>query len=299
MDVKVAKPVSRKVKKTKGDRVFDVINVVIMTLFSLIIILPMWNIVISSFAAKNSGNFIFWPNKLSMANYIRVFSDNSLWNAMFISVAKTLVGVLLHLMLCSIVAYALSKRNLRGRGLYASMGIITMFFSGGMIPTYLLIKSLGLLNTFWVYIIPSMFSYYDIVILMNFFRDIPDSLEESAKIDGANDWLVFFKIILPLSKPAMATIGLFHGVWQWNDFMTAKLYVTNEALYPLQMRLYDIIVQSQAAATAGLNAQVTIATTSKGVQLATIVVTMLPILVLYPFLQKYFVTGTMLGAVKE
>src|SRR5699024_9818338 len=116
------------------------------------------------------------------------------------------------------------------------------------------------------------------------FRDIPDSLEESAKIDGASDWKIFFSIIVPLSKPALATIGLFHGVWQWNDFMTAKLYVTNEALYPMQMRLYDIIVKSQAAAANGLNAQITIATSSKGVQLATIVVTMLPILVLYPFL---------------
>ncbi len=288
-----------KVRKTKGDKVFDVVNVVIMTLFSLIILIPMWNIVISSFADKNATSFVFWPNKLSIANYVSVFNDSGIWQSMFISVAKTLVGVIFHLFLCSIVAYALSKRRLRGRKLYSAMGIITMFFSGGMIPTYLLIKSLGLLNSFWVYILPAMFSYYDMVILMNFFRDIPDSLEESAKIDGASDWKIFFSIIVPLSKPALATIGLFHGVWQWNDFMTAKLYVTNEALYPMQMRLYDIIVKSQAAAANGLNAQITIATSSKGVQLATIVVTMLPILVLYPFLQKYFVTGTMLGAVKE
>nr|WP_263853608.1 carbohydrate ABC transporter permease [Lapidilactobacillus bayanensis] len=270
-----------------------------MTLFALIILIPMWNVVISSFAGMNSGPFIFWPNKLSLANYISVFSDKGIWQAMFISVAKTVVGVVFHLFLCSIVAYALSKRDLKGRKLYSAMGIITMFFSGGMIPTYLLIKSLGLLNSFWVYILPAMFSYYDMVILMNFFRDIPNSLEESAKMDGASDWRVFFSIIVPLSKPSLATIGLFHGVWQWNDFMTTKLYVTNEALYPLQMRLYDIIIKAQAAASNGLNAQVAITTTSKGVQLATIVVTMLPILILYPFVQKYFVTGTMLGAVKE
>ena len=168
-----------------------------------------------------------------------------------------------------------------------------------MIPTYLLIKSLGLLNTFWVYIIPALLSYYDVIILMNFFRDVPTSLEESAKIDGASDWGVFLKIFVPLSKPALATIALFHGVWQWNDFMTAKLYVTDKALYPLQMKLYEIITQSQAASQQGLNAAVEISTTSKGVQLATIVVTTVPILIIYPLLQKHFISGMMLGAVKE
>ena len=133
-----------------------------------------------------------------------------------------------------------------------------------MIPTYLLIKSLNLLNTFWVYIIPALLSYYDVIILMNFFRDVPTSLEESAKIDGASDWGVFLKIFMPLSKPALATIALFHGVWQWNDFMTTKLYVTERALYPLQMKLYEIITQSQAASQQGLNAAVEISTTSKG-----------------------------------
>ncbi len=299
MEVSKSIKKTNKVKTSRGNRTFDIVNVILMTLFALIIIIPMWNVVISSFAGKNAGTFIFWPKELTLANYVSVFSDKGIWQAMFISVAKTLVGVVFHLFLCSIVAYALSKRDLKGRKLYSAMGIVTMFFSGGMIPTYLLIKSLGLLNSFWVYILPAMFSYYDTVILMNFFRDIPDSLEESAKIDGASDWKVFFSIIVPLSKPSLATIGLFHGVWQWNDFMTAKLYVTNEVLYPLQMRLYNIIVQAQAAASNGLNAQVAISTSSKGVQLATIVVTMLPILVLYPFVQKYFVSGTMLGAVKE
>ena len=222
-----------------------------------------------------------------------------MWKALIISIGKTVLGVLAHTAFCAIMAYALSKRNLKGRNLYSTMGIITMFFSGGMIPTYLLIKSLGLLNTFWVYIIPALLSYYDVIILMNFFRDVPTSLEESAKIDGASDWGVFLKIFVPLSKPALATIALFHGVWQWNDFMTAKLYVTDKALYPLQMKLYEIITQSQAASQQGLNAAVEISTTSKGVQLATIVVTTVPILIIYPLLQKHFISGMMLGAVKE
>lgn len=287
-------------KSNKG--MFDLINIILMAMFTLIIVVPLWNVLISSFASTkslNEGSFIFWPSELSLDNYRSVLGDKSLWSAFFISVSKTTLGVLTHVSFCAVIAYALSKRDLKGRKLYASMGIVTMFFSGGMIPTYLLIKSLGLLNSFWVYILPAMFSYYDVVILMNFFRDVPNSLEESARIDGATDWGIFFKLIVPLSKPALATVALFHGVWQWNDFMTTKLYVQKESLYPLQMKLYEIILKSQAAAQTGLNAQVSIQTSSKGIQLATIVVTMVPILILYPFLQKYFVTGIMLGAVKE
>ncbi|MFD1432680.1 carbohydrate ABC transporter permease [Lacticaseibacillus yichunensis] len=300
MTSKKAAPKQSRVKH--GSRTFNIINATILLIFTVIIIVPMWNILISSFAtsdALSNGNFIFWPKSLSLDNYRAVFQDSGIWQSFFISVLKTAVGVVAHTLFCAIVAYPLSKRSLKGRKLYSAMGIVTMFFSGGMIPTYLLIKSLGLLDSFWVYIIPALFSYYDVVILMNFFRQVPESLEESARIDGASDWRVFFSIILPLSKPSLATIALFHGVWQWNDFMTTKLYVTNESLYPLQMRLYNLIVQSQAASTTGLKAAVAINTTSRGVQLATIMITIVPILILYPFVQRYFVSGTMLGAVKE
>lgn len=289
------------VVQDKDSKVFNFVNVLLLLVFTIIIIVPLWNIVASSFASKEAlaeGDFLFLPSQLSLENYRAVFRDTAIWSALGISVAKTALGVLGHTAFCAIVAYALAKRDLKGRNLYATMGIITMFFSGGMIPTYLLIKSLGLLNTFWVYIIPALFSYYDVIILMNFFRDVPVSLEESAKIDGASDWRVFTSIFVPLSKPALATIAMFHGVWQWNDFMTTKLYVTDTALYPLQMKLYEIIVQSQAASK-GMNALLSIQTTSKGIQLATIVVTTVPILIIYPLLQKNFVSGMMLGAVKE
>lgn len=297
----LAKPKSN-VVQDKDSKIFNFVNVLLLLVFTIIIIVPVWNIVVSSFASSDAlakGDFVFWPSEISFDNYRKVLGDSSIWQALIISVGKTVTGVLAHTAFCAIMAYALSKRNLKGRGLYSTMGIITMFFSGGMIPTYLLIKSLGLLNTFWVYIIPALLSYYDVIILMNFFRDVPISLEESAKIDGASDWGIFLKIFVPLSKPALATIALFHGVWQWNDFMTAKLYVTDKALYPLQMKLYEIITQSQAASQQGLNAAVEISTTSKGVQLATIVVTTVPILIIYPLLQKHFISGMMLGAVKE
>lgn len=292
----------RKVMKKDVDgRVFDLINVIILIIFTILIIVPLWNVLISSFASGQAlarGNFIFWPDELSLENYKAVFRDSSMIRAFFVSVAKTVIGVLTHVFFCAMMAFAMSKANLKGRKLYSTMGIITMFFSGGMIPTYLLIRELGLLNSFWVYIIPALLSYYDVIILMNFFRNVPDSLEESAMIDGAGYWRVFLQIILPLSKPALATIALFNGVNQWNDFMTARIYITDKTLYPLQMKLYEIIVQSQTQGMQNIGTAVAQSTT-KGVQLATIVMTTIPILLIYPLLQKHFISGMMVGAVKE
>lgn len=288
-------------KKDVDSRLFDIINVVVLSIFTLIIVVPLWNIVISSFASGQAlakGDFVFWPKELSLENYKAVFRDDSMLKAFIISVLKTVIGVITHVFFCSMMAFGLSKRYLKGRKLYSALGIITMFFSGGMIPTYLLMKSLGLLDSFLVYIIPAMLSYYDVIILMNFFRNVPDSLEESAMIDGAGYWRVFLQIILPLSKPALATIALFNGVNQWNDFMTAKIYITDKALYPLQMKLYEIIVQSQTQGMENIGTAVAQSTT-KGIQLATIVVTTVPILVIYPLLQKHFIAGMMVGAVKE
>lgn len=288
-------------KKDVDGRVFDFINVIILIIFTILIIVPLWNVLISSFASGQAlarGNFIFWPDELSLENYKAVFRDSSMIRAFFVSVAKTVIGVLTHVFFCAMMAFAMSKANLKGRKLYSTMGIITMFFSGGMIPTYLLIRELGLLNSFWVYIIPALLSYYDVIILMNFFRNVPDSLEESAMIDGAGYWRVFLQIILPLSKPALATIALFNGVNQWNDFMTARIYITDKTLYPLQMKLYEIIVQSQTQGMQNIGTAVAQSTT-KGVQLATIVMTTIPILLIYPLLQKHFISGMMVGAVKE
>lgn len=286
--------------RLSGDKVFDFVNKLLLTLITCIIVFPLWNVVVNSFSSATavaSGKSVFWPAEFSTANYKAVFSDTSIWNAFLISVLKTVIGVVCHVLFCAMVAYGMSK-YLKGRKLYTVMGVITMFFSGGMIPTYLLIKSLGMLDSFAVYIIPALFSYYDMIILMNFFRQVPQSLEESAKIDGAGYWRIFLTIALPLSKPSLATIALFHGVSQWNDFMTAKMYILNEKLYPLQMKLYEIIVQSQMSSMQNPTS-VEITTTSRGIQLATIVVTTVPILLIYPLLQKHFVSGMMIGAVKE
>lgn len=290
-----------KTRVLNSNKVFNGINVVILTIITILIVFPIWNVVVNSFSSAQavaSGKSFFWPAEFSLDNYKAVFQDTSIWRAFVVSIFKTVIGVAGHVFFCAMVGYGMSKSYLKGRKAYTVLGVITMFFSGGMIPSYLLIKSLGMLDSFTVYIIPALFSYYDMIILMNFFRQVPDSLEESARMDGAGVWRVFLSIILPLSKPALATIALFHGVAQWNDFMTAKLYISDKTLYPLQMKLYEIIVQQQLS-TMQTPIGIALDTTAKGVQLATIVVTTLPIIIIYPLLQKHFVTGMMLGAVKE
>ena len=286
---------------SKDEKIFNVANVIFMVFFLAIIALPLWNIVALSFNVATDaarGGIYFWPRKFSLESYYTVFEDSAIYKAFVISVAKTVIGVVLHTALTAMVAYGMSRRNLMGRKIYMNMGILTMFVSGGMIPTFLLFKELGLLNNFWVYIIPVLFSFYDMVILMNFFRSIPFSLEESAMMDGANPFIIFVKIILPLSLPVLATIALFHGVFQWNDYMTANIYVDDRSLYPLQMLLFRIVSENLSPAVAtGTN--VVRNTTSQSLQLATMVVTTVPVVVIYPFLQKYFIQGMTLGSVKE
>jgi len=281
---------------------FDTINVMLMLLLTLLIAYPIWNVVVSSFSDAQSlseGGITFYPKGFTLENYRAVFRDTTIWRAFGISIAKTVIGVLTHVFFCSMVAFAMSKRYLIGRKLYSAIGIITLFFGGGMVPTYLLYRQLGLLNSFWVYILPQLFNYYDMIVLMNFFRDIPASLEESAVIDGAGTWQVFLRIVLPLSLPVLATIALFNGVYQWNDYMTARMFINDEKLYPVQMKLYKVIVQSQTTAMSNPSSSAVLPTTTRSIQLATIVLTTLPIVLVYPFLQKYFVKGMTLGAVKE
>ncbi len=286
-------------KRLDDNLVFSLVNAGILILFTIIIAVPIWNVVVSSFASSQSlarGDFIFLPEEFTLNNYRTVFKDESILRAFFISVLKTFVGIFAHVFFTAFFAYPLSKHYLKGRKVYSAIGIGTMFFSGGMVPTYLLIKNLGLLDSFWVYIIPTMFTYYASIILMNFFRDIPDSFEESAMLDGASHWQIFTRIYLPLSKPALATIAMWHAVYQWNDFFAAKLYISDKKLYPLQMKLYEIIVESQNIKDFSPGA---VMTTTKGVQLATIVVTALPIVIIYPLFQRYFISGAMKGGVKQ
>lgn len=294
---------AREAKKTKikENRVFNAFNILLMSVLTLFIAYPMWNLVVSTFSSAQylaEGSITFYPKGFTLENYQAVLRDASLAKAFGVSVAKSLLGIVTHVSFCAMVAFGMSKKELAGRKIYTALGIVTMFFSGGMVPTFLLYRELGLLNSFAVYIIPAMFSYFDMVIMMNFFRDLPPSLEESALIDGAGVWKVFLQIVIPLSVPVIATIALFTGVGQWNDFMTARMFVSNKELHPLQMKLFEIIVRSQVSAMTNPAAGAVEQVTTRSIQLATIVLTTLPIVMIYPFVQKYFVKGMTLGAVK-
>jgi putative aldouronate transport system permease protein len=286
----------------RGETFFNVCNVIFMLIFVSVIVFPLINIIALSFNdgydAMKGGIYLI-PRKFTWVNYETILKDLTIYRAFGVTVAKTLIGVAGHLLITGMAAYAMSKSYLMGRKMYIQMGIITMFFSGGLIPTFLVIKSLGMVNSFWVYIIPVLFSFYDMVILMNFFRNLPESIEESAKIDGASVFQVFFKIVMPLSIPVFATIALFHGVYQWNDFFVAKLYITDKSLYPIQYYLYQLLTSTGAANAAKAGVYISKAFTTQSLQQATMIVTTLPIMLVYPFLQKYFISGMLVGGVKE
>jgi putative aldouronate transport system permease protein len=267
---------------------------------------PIWYVIVNSLNdAKDAmlGGIYWWPRKFSLENYITVFEDKSVLQAFKVTIGKTIIGTTTNVLFTAMVAYPLSKNHLIGRRIYMLMGTVTMFFAGGLIPTFILFKQLSLLNNFWVYILPGAFNFFNLLIFINFFKEIPLSLEESAKIDGANDWKIFRKVILPLSKPVLATIALFAGVGQWNDYFGGLMYMTNRVdLEPIQTYLYRMVAQVQSSQVAGSISASNITasdTTSTSIKLAAMVITTVPICCVYPFLQKYFVKGMMVGAVKE
>ncbi|MDN4083894.1 carbohydrate ABC transporter permease [Paenibacillus polymyxa] len=289
-------------RRTAGEAIFDFFNNIFMLVICFVTLYPVWYVLVNSFnegADAMRGGIYWWPRLFSLDSYQAVFANSGIMTAMGVTVAKTLIGTIVHVFFTAMIAYAYSRRELIGRKLYMLIGTITLFFGGGLIPTYLLIRDLGLLDSFWVYIIPAMFSFFDLIIFMAFFRELPDALEEAAKIDGANDFSVFCRIVLPVSMPVVATISLFHGVYQWNDYFTGMIYINNTDLQPIQTYLYRVVAQSSSnqmmSAAPGIVAQ---SVTSQSIKLATMVITTLPIVLVYPFLQKYFVKGLMIGSVK-
>ena len=293
-----------KYKRSVGDWVFDVLLYIFLGLMAFMFIYPFWTVLAMSFNSATDtmrGGIILWPREFTLNNYRAVFKDNSIYQAYFITVSRTVLGTVTHLLCTSAFAYGLSKKHLIGRKFYFNLCIITMFFSGGMIPGVLNIFNLGLGDSYLVYIIPGLYSVYDMIIIKSFFNAMPQSLEESAKIDGANDMLVFTRIVLPNSKAVLATIGLATAVGHWNSWFDAYLYITNEKLWPVQLLLQRVINSATNMADAvAQNPNITAGgISSYSVQLATIIVALGPIILIYPFFQQYFVKGMMIGAVKE
>lgn len=290
-------------RTTVGDNIFNIVNIVIMLIICFITLYPVWYIIVYSFNdGKDAmmGGIYFWPRKFTLDNYKTVFSNSDITTAFMVTVARTIITTVLHVFFTAMVAYAFMKKELIGRKIYMAIGTITLFFGGGLIPYFLLIKSLGLYNNFLVYVIPGMFNFYNLIIFQAFFKELPAELEESAKIDGANDFTIFTRIIIPLSTPVLATIALFVGVYNWNDYFTGVIFINNPKLQPIQTFLYKVIAETTSNQMLA-NAPGGIATrnvTSQSIKMATMVVTTLPIVCVYPFLQKYFVKGLLIGAIK-
>lgn len=290
-------------KKTKYETIFDVVVMIFMSIVTFLMIYPIWYVLVQSLnegydAAQ--GGLYWWPRVFTLDNYIEVFKDDEIIRAFGVTIARTLIATPAHVFFTAMVAYAFSRNDLIGRKNYMRMGVITMFFSGGLIPTFILITNLGLFDNFWVYVFPTMFNFFDLIIFQSFFRSIPDSLEEAARIDGANAPTVFLRIILPVSMPVIATITLFNGVYNWNDYFMGRIYFNNQDLIPIQTYLYKIISTSEGSKYSLVAGQNTANTfTSTSLQMATMIVTTIPIVCIYPFLQKYFVKGMMIGSVKE
>lgn len=298
--------------KSISGTIFDICNVVFMLLLGFTFLYPFWNTLILSFNDSLDtmrGGVYFWPRIWTLDNYRAALTDDSILKAYGITIAKTLIGTSTGILFTASFSYALSKKKLLFRNFYLNICIITMFFSGGMVPTYLLYRNLGLLNNFLVYIVPGFYSVGVMIIFKSFFIGLPDALEEAAEIDGYNHLQIFWFIILPLSKPVLATIALQNGVAHWNGWFDAYIYMTDEGLYPLQTLLRKLLSQTQMITDmqkkgiiqAGMgNNQASGTVTSNGLQLAMMMmITTGPIILVYPFLQKYFVKGMTIGSVKE
>jgi putative aldouronate transport system permease protein len=281
----------------------------LLTLLAFMTFYPFWNALVISFNSGMDtamGGVTFWPRSWTLENYGVVFNDARLLNAFFISVGRTVVGTASSILFTAIFAYGISKRELMGRKFYMILCIITMYFSGGLIPSFLLIRELGLMNSFWVFIIPSLISVWNMIIFRTFFQGLPAGLEESAKIDGSGNWGIFFRIVIPLSGPVMATLSLFTAVYHWNDWFGPSIYISNENLLPIQTMLKQILnsnivsdqmSQLDSAAQGQLAKMRTV--TSKSLSMATMMVATIPIIMVYPFVQKYFVKGVLIGSLKE
>jgi ABC-type sugar transport system, permease component len=288
-----------KLRKSTGDRVFDACNVLLMAAIAVCTLYPFYYILINSLndpidAAR--GGIFAWPRIFSIAGYQTLFRDPALLNALWVTVARTLVGTLASVFFTGAFAYGVSKKELVGRPLFLGMMIVTLYFSGGMIPNYILIRDLGLKNNFLVYVLPLLFNAFNVIIMMSFFRTVPKELEESAHLDGAGELRIFARIIVPVSTPVLATIALYNGVAQWNSWYDAMLFGGSK-LPTLQLILVNTIQANSnvnsMAAQSGLKA-----VTSESLKLATMVVTTVPIVCSYPFLQRYFVKGMMIGSIK-
>lgn len=289
------------------DRVVSVVTYTIVIALCLLILLPCLNVLALSFndgkdAAR--GGVYFWPRAFTLDNYREVFNDGSIINAYKITIARTLLGTFLSLAVTCFAAFALNQRELPGRKFMIFAITFTMLFGGGTIPTYIQYNELGLLDTFWVYIVPSLVSVTYLMMVRSYFDGLPYTLQEAARLDGCGYFSILFRIMLPLSKPVLAVIGLYTAVNHWNDWFAGAFYMTSDKLWPVQTVLQQMLSRAMSASsqqTENITAAIAASqstVTSDALKMAAVVITTAPILCVYPFVQKYFAKGTLIGAIK-
>ncbi len=289
------------IKRTRGELIFDIINHIILLVVGLITLYPFWYVLVASISDPDmvaAGKVLFWPNGFNIAAYEKIMGMKDIWTAYSNTIFYAVVGTSVSLILTFLGAYPLSKRRLKGRKLFNLIMLFTMWFGTGMIPFYLNIKRLALDNNRWGIIIVFAISAFNTILVRTYFESIPDSMEESAKMDGASDWRVLLDIYLPLAVPAIMTIGLYYFVGRWNSFFWEMILLRDASKVPLQVLLRKLVVQTNLSGT-DLNINIDIATFNEQTMVySTIMVAILPMLVLYPFIQKFFIKGIMVGAIK-
>ena len=297
---------TEKIKKSYSDRVFDIVNIIIMLALLVIFLWPLWFVVIASFSNPNevwNGNVILLPKGFTLSAYEAVSPYKMIWTGYKNTIIYTVVGTFINLVMTICAAYPLSRKDFVPRNFLMFIFMLTMYFSGGLIPTYLVVSKMHLLNTPWAMMIPGAVSIYNVIITRTYFvNSIPSSLQEAAELDGANTFQFLMKIVLPLSKPIIAVIALYYAVGHWNDFFTALIYLNDKELMPLQSFLRDLLMSNKMSLNnmQGLDAAQAEAKMqlSQTLKYSAIIVSTVPVLCIYPFIQKYFVKGVMIGSVK-
>ncbi len=287
---------------SRGERVFEGINLFILIILGALMLFPFLNLLAKSFSsttAITTGQVLFLPVDFQLGTYKYVMNESQFWDSLKVSLIITIGGTAGSMLVSCLTAYPLSKTWLYGRKPLILFFVFTMLFSGGMVPAYLLMRTLNLINTIWVLFIPFLLSVYNMILLKNFFEEIPQEVEESAQLDGASNVRILVSIVLPMSLPAMATIGLFYAVGYWDNYMNGLLYITTPSLRPLQTYLYQVVTEAINVDEAlSMDAQENAALNSEAIRAATIMLACIPIMCVYPFLQKYFVKGMRVGSVK-
>ena len=281
-------------------KVFEAVVHIVMICVVLLTLLPVIHVISISFssaAAISRGDVGLWPVEFSVSAYTAIFKSGNVPRSFLNSVYYTALGTAINMLLTTMMAYPLSRTYLTFRKFYNVLVLITMFFSGGLIPTFLTVKNLGLYNTVWAIVLPGAISTWNLIIMRTFFMGLPAELEESAQLDGANDFTIFARIILPLSKASIATIALFYGVGHWNNWFSGMIYFKNSKSYPLQTILRSIVINSEVSDEITVD-EVINSISAEGIKYSTLVVSMVPMMAVYPFIQKYFVKVVMIGSLK-